>query len=239
MSKVLKAFNQAAETYDQYAIVQRRVAYKLAGLLTPLVPLPRTVLEIGCGTGFLTELVHKQNPQASYCATDIAPAMVEMCRKKMGSALIYDVMDGERITLDQPVDWIISNLTFQWFRNLEVSLEQLWGQTSTLAFTLLVDGTFSEWKQLYAEAGLKDRAQPMIPIESLDQICRRLKPNKLMVSVEQEREHFPNSGALIRYLRNIGASTPASAEGSGQPIPTMPPEGLHMTYQVAYCLLEK
>lgn len=239
MSKVLKAFNQAAETYDQYAVVQRCVAHKLADLLSPLVPLPRTILEIGCGTGFLTELVHRQNPQAFYRATDLAPAMVEVCRKKVGSAITYGVIDGERVALDQQADWIISNLTFQWFRTLEVSLKNLWDQTSLLAFTLLVDGTFSEWKQLYAKVGLKDRSQPLIPIDHLDQICQRLQPTKLTVFVEQEKEHFSSSRAFIRYLKQSGASTPASSDELGCSFPAMPQEGMDMTYRVAYCLLQK
>lgn len=245
MSEILKAFNQASETYDKYAIIQRRVAKKLAPLLLPLSPAPQTILEIGCGTGFLTGLIHPQQPQALYIATDIAPAMVDMCRRKVGEeGVTYAVMDGEDLTLNKPVDWIVSNLTFQWFQSLESSLESLWSQTSTLAFTTLVDGTFSEWRQLYYEAGLRDRVQPMISAYDLYCLCQRLGPKKMTVNIAQEREHHSTSGAFIRYLKSIGACTPHLPDcqrGGGTPsmLPAMPPEGLDVTYQIAYCVLQR
>jgi malonyl-CoA O-methyltransferase len=43
------------------------------------------VLEIGCGTGFLSEALLARLPAASLTATDIAPAMLERARQRLGA----------------------------------------------------------------------------------------------------------------------------------------------------------
>ena len=57
---VRKRFCGAAEHYDAEALVQKNMAERLALLVRELVPVERVrrVLEIGCGTGFLTMVMN-------------------------------------------------------------------------------------------------------------------------------------------------------------------------------------
>ena len=56
-SKVIKSFNDNAEGYHDKAIIQRKVSKSLVGIL-PKMENPR-ILEVGCGTGILTEFLIK------------------------------------------------------------------------------------------------------------------------------------------------------------------------------------
>jgi len=121
-AKIADAFDNGVKSYDQHAFIQRQSAdllFKRAAHLSP-----KHVLEIGCGTGYLTKKVKGFFPAASITAIDIAPQMIEKCQ-----AHIHDVdfqcHDAEEFQAEQKYDLIISNLTFQWFVNPQESIARL------------------------------------------------------------------------------------------------------------------
>ncbi len=71
-AQVQKNFSQNAVTYDQYAVVQKEMAWKLLLKIRRTGQCFQNILEIGCGTGFLTELLAREYPLAQITATDIA-----------------------------------------------------------------------------------------------------------------------------------------------------------------------
>ena len=70
-------FARRAATYEHHAGQQRAIARKLARYL-PELESP-SVLEIGCGTGFLTRHLVARYPRGAITVTDIAPQMVAAC----------------------------------------------------------------------------------------------------------------------------------------------------------------
>ncbi|MFC9773877.1 methyltransferase domain-containing protein [Paenibacillus chitinolyticus] len=88
----------AAELYDQNAAVQRYMTVQLVRLIRDeLQPPPHSrlaripadhlpVLEIGCGTGLLTErLAALLPPGGEMTAADLSPAMLEAARNRLGA----------------------------------------------------------------------------------------------------------------------------------------------------------
>ncbi|AJY74717.1 malonyl-ACP O-methyltransferase [Paenibacillus beijingensis] len=90
---ILRRFNRsAAGSYDTHALVQRSMADRLVHLLAAR-PVPAggaarepAVLEIGCGTGILTEKLLRHLPCASLTAIDLAPAMIEAAKQRVVTA---------------------------------------------------------------------------------------------------------------------------------------------------------
>jgi trans-aconitate 2-methyltransferase len=90
------------------------------------------VLDAGCGSGRVTELLAKRLPRGSVVALDGSPAMVEGARSRLarfGTRIDFLVADlGRPIPLAEPVDAILSAATFHWvpdhalFRNLAAVL---------------------------------------------------------------------------------------------------------------------
>ena len=248
---IQKAFDRAANEYDNHAIIQRRVAYQLAKFIGE--PTPQSILEIGCGTGFLTESILKKFPEAPYFATDIAPSMIEVCRDKLQNFphLETFVMDGESLALPpyspQFFDLICSNLAFQWFENLPKSLESLWERTDTLAFTTLVDGTFSEWDVLCHQAGTSNSIRPFWGGEELAKLCKSLNSDQFTIEIRNEVETFDTPLDFLKGLKKIGAHAPQQrsldknrirffrqlmeSHAKGTPF--------SITYKVAYCVLSR
>jgi trans-aconitate 2-methyltransferase len=118
-----------AVTYDRVANPQTRWGSAVLERL-PLVG-DETVLDAGCGTGRVTELLVERVPRGRVIALDASPAMVEEARRRLAPfdrQVDFMVADlGRPFTLPggKPADAILSTATFHWvpdhdalFRNL-------------------------------------------------------------------------------------------------------------------------
>jgi trans-aconitate 2-methyltransferase len=73
-----------------------------------------TVLDAGCGTGKVTQILRDRLPRGHVIAVDAAPSMVEQARAQLPpdvDVLQADLLD---LALDEPVDAILSTATFHW-----------------------------------------------------------------------------------------------------------------------------
>ena len=119
-----------ARTYDRVADPMTRWGEAILDRL-PLTGDER-VLDAGCGSGRVTELLAGRLPRGRVVALDGSPAMVEAARQRLarfGDRIEYVVADlGEPLPIE-PVDAILSTATFHWvpdhdalFRNLAAAL---------------------------------------------------------------------------------------------------------------------
>jgi malonyl-CoA O-methyltransferase len=124
-----KRFSKNAKTYDQYASVQKKMADELLAIVEQKTwehELEMNILEIGCGTGYVTEQLCNLFPHARITAVDLAPGMIEMAEKRLRDrGVTFYCGDIEEMILDGEYDLIISNATFQWFNQLENTVKKL------------------------------------------------------------------------------------------------------------------
>ncbi len=155
-------FNRHAHEYDQYAHVQLQMVHSLIGKMKEnrLSADRRNILEIGCGTGRLTEQLAIQFPQAHIVALDLSERMIEQAKTRL-SALPTQVTwvqaDAEAWVQQSQTtfDLIISNATFQWFTDTAITIKRLLSllnEQAVLAFATFLPGTFVELEQSFAEA---------------------------------------------------------------------------------------
>ena len=240
--QVQKNFSQNAITYDQYAVVQKEMAKELLLKIRSTGRKFRKILEIGCGTGFLTELLAQEYPLAQITATDIAPEMIVVAREKLAlfSNINYFVADGENLMGDnvsfdpsiyQSFDLIVSNAVFQWFTDYATTFTHYHAFLDPggyLMFSTLGAGTF---KELYV--CLKDGQKGKSPCKLGDnKILNKREPfieNKLLqrlmvnagfqfVGVEEviKIEYFNSCRNFLRALKMIGAHNYLTEELAGQ-----------------------
>jgi trans-aconitate 2-methyltransferase len=69
------------------------------------------VLDAGCGTGRVTEVLAQRVPDGTVLAVDGSAQMVEETRKRGITAFTADLAE---LTLEEPVDAILSTATFHW-----------------------------------------------------------------------------------------------------------------------------
>jgi trans-aconitate 2-methyltransferase len=101
-----------AATYDRISIPQQAWAreqlerLKLRG--------DETVLDAGCGSGKVTELLVDMVPEGKVYAVDVAPSMVDHTRHALGERVSVFCQDLTELQLPERVDAIFSNATFHW-----------------------------------------------------------------------------------------------------------------------------
>lgn len=105
-----------AQTYDRVADPMTRWGSAMLDRL-PLAGDER-VLDAGCGSGRVTELLAVRLPHGRVVALDGSPAMVDAARERLasfGGRIEFVVADLSRpLPLTEPVDAILSTATFHW-----------------------------------------------------------------------------------------------------------------------------
>lgn len=86
-----------------------------------------TVLDAGCGSGRVTELLAERLPQGRVIAVDASPSMVAAARERLGARADVRTMDLEELELEEPVDAILSTATFHWIPDHERLFARLHG----------------------------------------------------------------------------------------------------------------
>ena len=136
-------FSRAAKTYEDNAIIQKELAVNLIKKAKNSGRDFSRILEIGCGTGYLTRLLSIAFPKAKIFATDISPLMLVQAEKRhppCQNKPEFFQQDGENLSVTGTFDLIISNAAFQWFTDYDKAFS---GFASRLASEgLLLYSTF-------------------------------------------------------------------------------------------------
>jgi len=244
--RIAARFDAAAGTYDAAAQAQRRIGGRLAHSLAALVRAPRraprTIVEIGCGTGAFTRELRALAPHARLAAYDLAPAMIATARARVNDPrTTWSVGDGEHATFAPAPEWIAANLAFQWFDDLGGALARHAAQTRLLACSLLLDGTFAEWRTAHERAGLACGLRALPSFAALDAMLARVPDVRIRVRRERVAVAYADGLAFARALRAIGATTPRDAHApiALRRIVRALPTPFVASYDVAYVLAER
>jgi ubiquinone/menaquinone biosynthesis C-methylase UbiE len=90
---------------------------------------PARVLEIGCGTGRLTNhLAKKLGPYANVVAMDINPAMLEVAKQKVDAGNIeFQVADAQNLPYpDNSFDFVVSQFSFMFLPEKQKGFNEAW-----------------------------------------------------------------------------------------------------------------
>ncbi len=144
---VCARFAAAARTYHDESSLQRTVASKLAASILPMEQID-CLLEIGCGTGLLTELLRRGLPDAAIHALDIARPMIDQAKDRIGEhRMHWHVADARQFCPDRDFPLIISSSALHWMTPVSETIKRLAGMLEpggNFVSALMVKGTFEE-----------------------------------------------------------------------------------------------
>jgi malonyl-CoA O-methyltransferase len=201
--KIKSRFNAASYSYESVASVQKECARILAASIHEFAKgfVPSSILDLGAGTGYAAEAMLKYYPHASCTLNDIAPSMLDMARAKF-PAFEFCLGDMEEIDFGMH-DLIIANLSLQWVSDLEAFLLKLNKGAKVVAFSCLLDGTFTEWEELLRYYGAPS---PLKEHPTEKEISELLTPIGGYIEVRDFSVAFENAKSFMKYLSNLGAS---------------------------------
>jgi malonyl-CoA O-methyltransferase len=209
--RISDAFGAAANHYDDHAGPQRAAAALVAELAQRQKPGGvQRILEIGCGTGFLTRDIQARWPVAELIVTDLSPEMLARTARHAFVAGTFLAMDGESPPFEgEWFDLILSSLAFQWFDDLPDALGRLASLLrpgGSLIFSTMGEGSFCNWREAHVDCGLI-AGVPAYP--SLADLRSVLSSYEDAFAFD---EIYPlgcdGARGLIAHLKGIGAVVP-------------------------------
>lgn len=119
--KVINQMNELAGSRDRW-IKKNKYYYKnLIEFLRYNIPENSSVIEIGCGNGYLLE----QLKPSRAVGIDISPEMIRIAREKNPDYEFIE-MDTDCITLNEKFDFVIISDTIGYFEDIQKSLDQVY-----------------------------------------------------------------------------------------------------------------
>jgi trans-aconitate 2-methyltransferase len=115
-----------ARTYDVSSTPQQAWAKDVLSRLDGIRP-DATILDVGCGTGRVTESLLALVPAGRVLAIDAAGDMVHFARARLGDRAEVWCQDVLELELDEPVDVIVSTAALHWVTDHE----RLWQRLAT------------------------------------------------------------------------------------------------------------
>jgi len=102
-----------ARTYDRSSAPQQEWATDVVARLEGIAP-GATVLDVGCGTGRVTETLAMLVPRGRVLAIDASADMVALAADRLGDRAHVWCQDVLDLDLDEPVDAIVSTAALHW-----------------------------------------------------------------------------------------------------------------------------
>src|ERR1035438_1867678 len=113
-----------AQTYDRTSAPQQAWASEVLVRLQGIAP-DATILDVGCGTGRVTEQLPALVPGGRVLAIDASPEMTELARERLGDRVEVRCLDVLKLDLDVPVDAVFSTAALHWVPDHEVMWQRL------------------------------------------------------------------------------------------------------------------
>ncbi|MBI5078753.1 methyltransferase domain-containing protein [Candidatus Saganbacteria bacterium] len=199
--EIKRNFSRSAPEYDRHAVLQAKMADKLFAAVRGLNP--ERILDIGCGTGYLTRRLAENFPRAKVLGIDIAPGMIEVAKEKEGGDnLVFRVGDGENLLFDKrSFDLVVSNASLQWMDAGKTArqVRRVLRPGGHFVFTTFGPQTLRE----LGEAGF--RVNKYLSAGEMEKRLKKEKFKPIFCEARVKRQKFDSLSALILYLKKIGA----------------------------------
>lgn len=212
--KIADSFSKSVENYHQKAEIQKKVANGLIASIQPwkeIIP-PGPILEVGCGTGFLSELIMEEFPNRDFLITDASSGMVSFTKERIGNSerVQFEVLNVDEIDNPEPTySLIVSNFAAQWFDDTAIGLENLTKMLNPGGIMVTAfpgNQSFMEWYECCLELGLPYTANPLPDVE---EIVIKLSLNPVQVDYYENDlfQNFSSSIDFLKHIKEIGAGT--------------------------------
>ncbi len=219
--RIGRSFANAAHSYDAHAVLQREIGTRLLDHLNFIKLQPKRILDIGCGTGFLTRALQKRYPKADVYGLDLAEGMLKQAKSHTYIRLPWKgkrqwlAADAQQLPFaNAGFDLVCSSLAMQWVNEPAIMMQEMrrvLAVDGLILFATFGRQTLFELRQTLASIS-PDHTGLVLPfpdVTSLGDALSRLALHDVVCDTDVLRLSYPDTMSLVRELKGLGASAAA------------------------------
>lgn len=228
-SRVRNSFDRQAAFYEETVVVQKRVRTAIISQVREnhRGNAPRSILDVGAGTGMLLCALRNIYPDAFLAGVDLAPGMGRTAAESLhgGKGMLLVEADAEALPFaDNSLDLVLSTSTFQWLNVLEDAFHEASRVLSPgggFHFALFGGDTLRELRYSYKAAlkihsgNAEDRTHTFFSLHDVESALKKTGFCCCWTKRSIEMEYHPDVSSLLRSLRRIGAGSASRLTGRG------------------------
>ncbi len=216
-NKIRRAFSDSAVQYEVLSGLQKEIGRELVKRIQDKEDCD-CILDVGMGTGYLTDRLGFLFPGTKVVGMDFAGGMIQRARQKYGTFHIVQADAAALPFKPDTFDIVISNLVYQWVGDLKnvfkrnyASLKDNGIFCSTLFGRRTLEELFLSLENSLPRDGER-KEQNVFPVKRLprrSEVVAALKEagfKKFETESEIIKTHFEDMLALVRWIRDIGAN---------------------------------
>ena len=225
-----RAFEHAAHSYDQAAVLQREVNQRMLERLDWIKLDPQCVLDAGAGTGVGARALATRYPKARVLGLDIAETMLQVARTSdpwwkrsmpFWSGNLPQYVGGDLSGLPlktSSVNLLWSNLALQWCDDLQASFsefQRVLAPGGLLMFSTFGPDTLRELRQAFSGIDGHTHVNRFVDMHDIGDQLLYAGFSTPVMDMEMITLTYPDVLALLRELKAIGAHNVTSGRGHG------------------------
>ena len=210
--QIKAAFSKAASQYEQHAVLQKEALERLLERVdfdafeSEQKFLPKTILDLGCGTGWAIKPLLQRFKDSHIIAADFSEAMLDQIPKqaqvepRQTDAHAIDVHAGS-------VDLVFSNLMLQWCDEQTVlqEIKRALKPGGLMHLTTMGEHTLHELRHAWSEIDDKPHVNRFVPANELADLALRQGYDDVIADSELITMTYGSVIDVMRDLKNIGA----------------------------------
>jgi malonyl-CoA O-methyltransferase len=210
--KVIQSFDRVAQTYEQWAKLQKIVGENLLERLDWLKINPHQILEVGAGTARLSRHLTQRYPQAKIYSIDISTKMLQVAQTRVAqkpSQPYFICANASQLPLaDNSIDLLMSNLMLQWCNDINLvfaEFARVLKSDGTLFFSTFGPDTLIELRQSWAQVDNASHVNYFVDMHDLGDALLHAGLIDPVMDVDRFQLTYADIRKVMRELKQIGA----------------------------------
>jgi len=225
--KIRRAFDRAAASYDDAAVLQKEVCSRLLEKLDYIKLSPHLILDAGVGTGEAVTPLMKRYKKSRVVALDLSERMLEKASKQGGLLRKPERVcaDIEQLPFsDNSFELIFSSLSLQWCNDLQAAMQdflRILKPGGLLLFTTFGPDTLKELRACWQQVDNAVHVNQFTDMHDIGDTLLQVGFADPVMEAETITVNYASVDKLMADLRAIGANVTAEGSRAGLTAPSV------------------